>query len=79
MSQILDLHVVHVLLEPPPGWTGEQGYVTTDVLAQHLPDQRADFEYQMCGPTPLTVSAERSLGALSVPASRVHSEIFDCV
>ena len=79
LSQTLDLHVVHVLLEPPPGWTGEQGYITTEVLARHLPNQRDGFEYLMCGPTPMTMSAERSLGALSVPASRVHSEIFDWV
>jgi predicted ferric reductase len=79
LSQTLDLHVVHVLLEPPPDWTGGQGYITTDLLARHLPTQRDGFEYLLCGPTPMTVSAERSLGALSVPVSRVHSEIFDWV
>jgi predicted ferric reductase len=79
LAQDLDLHVVHVLLEPPPGWTGEQGYITADVLARHLPQQRAGFEYLMCGPTPMTVGVERSLAALQVPAARVHSEIFDWV
>ena len=75
----LDLRVVHVLLEPPADWTGEQGYITDAVLARHLPAGRNDLEYFLCGPTPMTVSVERGLAALSVPASRVHSEVFDWV
>lgn len=79
LASTLDLHVVHVLLEPPPGWTGEQGYITTEVVARHLPPQRAGLEYLICGPTPMTLNAERSLAALQVPSARVHSEIFDWV
>ncbi len=79
LAQALDLRVVHVLLEPPPGWAGEQGYITTDLLARHLPARRTEFEYLMCGPTPMTVSVEHSLAALSVPVRQVHSEIFDWV
>jgi len=79
LAQVLDLHVVHVLLEPPPGWTGDQGYITTEVLARHLPPQHDGFEVLICGPLAMTLSAERSLAALNVPAARVHSEIFDWV
>lgn len=78
----LSLTVVHVLLEPPADWHGETGFVTRDVLARHLPpgaDSRASLEYFLCGPTPMTLGAERSLAALGVPAARVHSEIFDWV
>lgn len=79
LAQGLDLNVVHVLLEPPSDWKGEQGYITTDLLARHLPARRTELEYLICGPTPMTTGVERSLAALSVPASRVHSEIFDWV
>lgn len=77
----LPLRVVHVLLEPPPGWTGESGYVTRDVLARHLPSEgeRTSCEYFVCGPSPMTRMVERSLADLGVPAARVHSEIFDWV
>jgi predicted ferric reductase len=78
----LNLRVVHVLIEPPADWQGERGFITPAVLAQHLPAgqaQRARLEYFMCGPTPMTTGVERALGALGVPAARVHSEIFDWV
>jgi predicted ferric reductase len=79
LAAMLDLKLVQVLLEPPADWVGEQGYITTEVLARHLPAERADFEYLICGPTPMTVRVERSLAELGVPAARVHSEIFDWV
>jgi predicted ferric reductase len=79
LAQRLDLKVVHVLREPPPGSKYEAGFVTEDVLKRHLPAERADFEYFLCGPTPMTRSVERSLARLGVPSSRVHSEIFDWV
>lgn len=80
LAQRLDLRVVHVLIEPPPGWAGEQGYITQDVLARHLPaDELRTLEYLVCGPTPMTLALERSLGALAVPAAQVHAELFDWV
>ena len=75
----LDLHLVHVLLEPAPDWTGERGFVTEDVLMRHLPIERHRFHCFLCGPTPMTRSVEHALGALGIPATHVHSEIFDWV
>jgi predicted ferric reductase len=46
----LDLTVVHVLENPPDGWTGERGFITADVLRRHLPPPYADHEYFICGP-----------------------------
>jgi predicted ferric reductase len=75
----LQLRVVHVLLEPPEGWTGERGFVSEDVLMRHLPLTRHRFHFFLCGPTPMTTSVEHSLAALGIPAAHVHSEIFDWV
>jgi predicted ferric reductase len=75
----LDLRVVHVLLEPPPGWTGEAGFIDREVLDRHLPPARDRHQYYLCGPTPMTRSVEQSLAALGIPAAQVHSEIFDWV
>ena len=33
----LDLTVVHVLANPPAGWTGEQGFINAEVFKRHLP------------------------------------------
>jgi predicted ferric reductase len=80
LAQRIDLRVVHLLLEPPPGWTGERGFVTRDVLARRLPaDGRDRLEYLVCGPTPMTHAVEEALATLGIPARRVHSEIFDWV
>ena len=75
----LDLRVVHVLLEPSPDWTGEHGFVSKDVLRRHLPPDCRRWHCFLCGPTPMTASVERALGALGFPAAHVHSEIFDWV
>ena len=46
----LNLTVVHVLANPPAGWTGEQGYHHRRVFKRHLPPPYADHEYFICGP-----------------------------
>jgi predicted ferric reductase len=73
------LRVVHVLEAPPPGWTGEVGRVDAALLERHLPRQRDELEYFVCGPPPMTEAVERALAALGIPAQRCHSELFDLV
>lgn len=78
----LDLRFIPVLEEPPDDWTGERGWITADLLARHLPEEaaaRAGLAYFVCGPEAMTQSVERQLAGLGVPASRVHSELFDLV
>jgi predicted ferric reductase len=79
LSSQLDLTVVYVLLEPPDDWTGERGLVTAALIARHVPVPRARLQYYVCGPTGLIAATERALGELGVPATQVHSEIFDLV
>jgi predicted ferric reductase len=75
----LDLTIVHVLEDPPPGWTGETGYVTAELLARHLPPDRASREYFLCGPPPMIAAVERALYRVGVPLGRSHTELFDLV
>ncbi len=77
LAERIDLQVVHVIGEPDAHWQGERGYVDRAVLGRHLPANRAELEYFVCGPTPMIRLAERSLHALGVPLAKVHSEIFD--
>jgi predicted ferric reductase len=79
LATVLNLRTVHALREAPVPPGCETGFVTREVLERHLPAQRDRLEYFVCGPTPMTRSVEASLGALRVPAARVHSEIFDWV
>jgi len=73
----MNLKVVYVLQEPDNGWTGEKGYITSEVLMRHLPRQYKRFQFFVCGPSPLMNSMERVLPAIGVPPESVHTERFD--
>jgi predicted ferric reductase len=75
----LDLTVVHVLSNPPDGWTGEQGFINAEVFKRHLPRPYAEHEYFICGPGVMMDAIENALGELKVPVSKYHSERYSFV
>jgi predicted ferric reductase len=75
----LKLTVVHVLSEPPPGWTGEQGYIDAEMFKRHLPPPYDRHEYFICGPNVMMDAIEKALGELGVPLSKYHSERYNFV
>lgn len=82
LQQRLDLRVVHALIEPPDGWTGEHGLITQELLARHLgatQGERSDRQFFVCGPTGMAQSVESALATLGVEPHRVHSELFEWV
>ena len=75
----LDLHLVHVLESPPPGWVGASGFVDADLLARHLPEHPERFEHFVCGPAPLMDAVTEAIHGLGVPDERIHTERFDFI
>lgn len=75
----LNLRIVHILGEPPEGWDGEHGRLTQAMLERHLPADRAELHYFLCGPAAMTQSAEKSLAALGIRSAQIHSELFEWV
>jgi predicted ferric reductase len=75
----LDLKVVHVLQNPPDGWTGERGFIDPELLQRHLPPPYAEHEYFICGPGVMMDAVEKALGELKVPISKYHSERYSFV
>ena len=75
----LNLTIVHVLANPPVGWTGEQGFITAEVFKRHLPPPYADHEYFICGPDVMMDAIENALGELNVPLPKYHSERYSFV
>jgi predicted ferric reductase len=75
----LNLTIVHVLANPPAGWTGEQGFINAEMLKRHLPPPFADHEYFICGPGVMMDAIENALGQLNVPLSKYHSERYSFV
>jgi predicted ferric reductase len=72
----LNLTIVHVLADPPAGWTGEHGFITAEMFKRHLPTPYADHEYFICGPGIMMDAIERALGELNVPMLKYHSERY---
>lgn len=79
LRQRLRLDVVHALKQPPAGWDGERGFITSEVLDRRLPAERRALEYFVCGPDPMRDAVEKALYRLGIPLSRVHAERFNLV
>jgi len=77
LKEVLNLRVVHVLSEPPPGWSGVTGILSDAVLRESLRHESCKFIFFVCGPKGMTRTALHTLRALGVPLQRVHSEHFD--
>lgn len=77
----LNLTLVHVLANPPEGWTGESGFVSQEMLDRYLPKEKArnTIEVFICGPQPMMNAAESSLIKIGVPLGDFHSERFNLV
>jgi predicted ferric reductase len=74
-----NLEVVHVLRDPPPGWTGETGRVTAELLNRHLPRHYESFEYFVCAGEAMMDTVEQTLLDIGVPGYRIHTERFAMV
>ncbi|MDE3126794.1 MAG: ferric reductase-like transmembrane domain-containing protein [Gemmatimonadota bacterium] len=73
----MNLKVTYVLAEPPDGWEGETGWITPEMLDRHLPGNRREVDYFLCGPDAMTRAMERALHGLGIPMGRIHTELFD--
>lgn len=77
-SNELDLDVIYVLANADEGWTGETGFVTSELLQRHLPaDSLERWNYVICGPPPMMEATEAALLSMGVPLSKIESERFD--
>lgn len=79
LQKRLNLKVVHILENSPDGWEGESGFITAALLARHLPAQRLEYEYFICGPVPMMNAVNAALRQLGVPVENTHSEPFNLV
>lgn len=77
LQRRMNLRVIHVLNEPPEDWQGEIGYVTKDVLERHLPADREDWHYFICGPLPMIAAVEQALLAMDIPLVKIHTENYE--
>jgi predicted ferric reductase len=79
LQEKMDLVVVYVLAKPDPGWRGETGYVTAELLKKYLPKQFRRMQYFVCGPPPMMDAMEKMLPDLGIAENLIHSERFEMV
>jgi predicted ferric reductase len=78
-ARMPNLEVVHVLRNPPRGWTGEWGRIDAALLRRHLPPHRERFECFVCAGESMMDAVERALIEVGVPDYRIHTERFAMV
>ena len=74
------LRVDHVLQDPPEGWEGGTGLLSSDILEARLAaigvvESEAD-RYFLCGPTPMMDAAHTLLAQLGVGPTKIAEERF---
>jgi predicted ferric reductase len=79
LDHALRLDFVFVFEQPDPGWQGERGRVTGDLLRRHLGEDVARHEYIVCGPPGMIEDVRVDLRRLGVPTARVRTERFHLV
>jgi predicted ferric reductase len=77
LARVLPLRLVRVFEEPEAG--AEQGLLTAELLARHVPAPRDRLAFFICGPGPMMSAMERELPALGVAPAQVRTERFDMV
>ncbi len=79
MKQELDaiksdrVHIVHVLSGDEPGWQGERGFITADIIRKY---SAPDTTYMICGPQAMYRFMREELKKLDAPARRIRFEVF---
>lgn len=68
--------VVHVLSEADAAWTGLKGYITQEIIGEHIRSMPATTEIFLCGPPPMMDKVIGSLRALEIAGGRIHYERF---
>ena len=67
------VHVVHVLSGDNPGWTGEKGFLSADVIRKY---SAPDTTYFVCGPQVMYNFVRGELDKLGIPKRRIRYEVF---
>ncbi|KAI8331228.1 hypothetical protein BC941DRAFT_439378 [Chlamydoabsidia padenii] len=71
--------VYYVLNNPPTGWTGGVGFVTQDMIKEHLPAAAKDTRILVCGPPMMVTAMTKATTELGFEKPRAVSKMEDQV
>ncbi len=69
------VRTVYLLDQAPPEWKGKQGYITSELLWECIPDIKERIVY-ISGPPVMVSSTERTLKAMKIKSSQIHTDFF---
>ncbi len=67
------LKVVHVLEDPPQGWDGPVGFITPEIVGEHITETGRTTIF-LCGPPPMVSCLNGFLSDMGVPEDNVRKE-----
>ena len=72
---------IHYVLDKSPheNWQGGVGYVTAEMMEEHLPSVKQNAHLLVCGPPPMVNAIKKSAVALGFPKARAVSKLGDQV
>ncbi|KAF5103852.1 hypothetical protein D0Z03_000028 [Geotrichum reessii] len=71
--------VHYVLNNPPEDWDGSTGFVTEDLIREHLPAPSRDTKIFICGPPPMVAAMKKATEAVGYDKARLVSNAEDQV
>jgi len=77
LEEKINLSMVHVLEDPPDDWEGESGYISTECLDRHLPDNREELVYFVSGPVIMIDFVRSNLLEMGVPRGHIYEERYE--
>lgn len=72
-----NIKVYYVLDHPPKVWNGGSGYITQDILKEHLPSADPENRLLICGPPAMSSSIKKSGVALGFAKAKPVSKSGD--
>jgi predicted ferric reductase len=77
LDRCMNLTIVHVLEKPVDPEKYLRGFISRQILEDHLPLNRKDLFYFVCGPLPMIKAMENHFAALGIPQKQINTEKYD--
>lgn len=73
--------IYHTLNKVPAGWIGGEGFVTQQMISDHMHDGgvASGSKVLLCGPPPMMTAMKNHLKEIGYPAPRAVSKLEDQV
>jgi cytochrome-b5 reductase len=75
------LKIYHVLNKVPASWAGGEGFITKEIIANHMHNGgvASGSKVLLCGPPPMMTAMKNHLKEIGYPAPRAVSKLEDQV